>query len=51
LFGYTKEDIAGKNVKIMMPSPFSEDHDHYLENYRKTGKAKVIGIGRGMFFF
>jgi two-component system sensor kinase FixL len=31
---------------MLMPSPDRERHDQYLDNYRETGKRKIIGIGR-----
>ncbi len=46
LFGYDGKDIAGQNVKILMPSPYREDHDRYLERYLQTGERRIIGIGR-----
>ncbi|MBL0956546.1 MAG: PAS domain S-box protein [Leptospira sp.] len=46
MFGWSSKEIIGKNVKILMPSPFREEHDGYLSNYLNTGEAKIIGIGR-----
>jgi two-component system sensor kinase FixL len=46
LFGYTAQEVIGRNVKILMPSPYREQHDSYLERYRTTGERRIIGIGR-----
>jgi two-component system sensor kinase FixL len=46
LFGYRASDVIGKNVKMMMPSPYCEAHDGYLERYLQTGEKRIIGIGR-----
>ena len=46
LFGYTTRDVIGKNVKMMMPSPYRESHDGYLKRYLTTGERRIIGIGR-----
>jgi two-component system sensor kinase FixL len=46
LFGYTAAEVLGKNIKMMMPSPYRENHDGYLDRYLRTGERRIIGIGR-----
>jgi len=45
-FGYSTVEMMGKNIKMLMPSPYKEEHDTYLSNYMKTGKAQIIGMIR-----
>ena len=46
LFGYEAAEVIGKNIKMMMPSPYRENHDGYLARYLSTGERRIIGIGR-----
>ncbi len=46
LFGHSAAEALGQNVKMLMPPPYRESHDDYLERYRSTGERRIIGIGR-----
>jgi len=46
LFGYKAADAVGQNVKVLMPSPYRENHDDYMTRYLTTGERRIIGIGR-----
>jgi two-component system sensor kinase FixL len=46
LFGWDAREVIGKNVNILMPSPYREDHDGYISRYLRTGERRIIGIGR-----
>jgi two-component system sensor kinase FixL len=46
LFGYQAQEALGRNVSMLMPSPYRERHDSYLDHYLRTGERRIIGIGR-----
>jgi two-component system sensor kinase FixL len=45
-FGWTAEEAIGRNVRMLMPSPYRDGHDGYLSRYMATGEKRIIGIGR-----
>jgi two-component system, LuxR family, sensor kinase FixL len=46
LFGYAAGETMGQNVRMLMPPPYRENHDGYIERYLRTGEKRIIGTGR-----
>ena len=46
IFGYSGEEIVGKNVSLLMPSPHREEHAQHLARFKSTGESRVLGVDR-----
>lgn len=46
LFGYSSEELIGKNVNILIPESYHNKHKNHFDNYTKTGYSAVIGVQR-----
>ncbi len=46
MFGWSADELVGRNVKVLMPSPDTERHDDYILRYLGTRQPRVIGLGR-----
>lgn len=46
MFGYSLEEVQGKNVSVLMPGPYDVEHDQYIAHYLETNEARIIGSGR-----
>lgn len=41
MFGYSRRDMVGKNISIVVPPPMNAKHDAYLRRYLDTGRLVV----------
>jgi two-component system sensor kinase FixL len=46
MFGYAAAEVCGRNVTVLMPSPYRENHDAYITRFLTTGERRIIGLGR-----
>ncbi len=46
MFSYSSDDMIGQNVRVLMPSPFSEEHDGYLRRFLTTGEPRILNAPR-----
>ncbi|MFD0914818.1 PAS domain S-box protein [Pseudahrensia aquimaris] len=46
LFGYDEAEVIDRNVEMLMPSEHANQHDSYMDRYKRTGEKRIIGIGR-----
>lgn len=44
IFGYSRQEALGQNVKMLMPEPVRSEHDDYLARYVRTGEAHILGV-------
>lgn len=46
LFGYEHDELNGKNIGILMTEDDRPQHQVHIDQYKKTGEARIIGKGR-----
>jgi PAS domain S-box-containing protein len=46
IFGYGADEVLGRKVNMLMPPPDCDHHDKYVERYRTTREARIVGSGR-----
>ncbi|REG78462.1 EAL domain-containing protein [Marinomonas pollencensis] len=46
LWGFSHDEVMGKNVKILVPDNIKPNHDKYVNANRETGVNKIVGMSR-----
>ncbi|MDP2438775.1 MAG: protein kinase [archaeon] len=46
MFGYDASELLGRPVNLLIPSPYHEQHDTYIQRYLVTRARKIIGRSR-----
>lgn len=46
LFGYTRSELVGSEVTMLLPIPLRTEHDAYLQRFLPSSKAQVLGTGK-----
>jgi two-component system, LuxR family, sensor kinase FixL len=46
MFGYAASELLGKNIKLLMPKPYCQEHDDYIGRYHDTGQKRILNTPR-----
>jgi methyl-accepting chemotaxis protein len=48
MFGFSRDEVMGRNVKMIVPLEHRDNHDQYVDSNVNTGINKVLGMGRDL---
>lgn len=51
LFGYLQAELVGRNISLIIPSPFSEGHNRYMQHFHESGKYRIIDTPGLIIYF
>lgn len=49
IFGYTKTELMGKELNLLIPSNFHDNHSKYFDEFIKKGKRRTMGEATDIF--
>jgi len=51
VLGYLKAELVGRNVSLIIPSPFAETHDDYMRKFHEHGSYAIVDNANLMLYF
>lgn len=48
IFGYTRDEVVGQSVNLLMPEPYASEHDEYIRRAQRTGEFRALGRTRAI---
>lgn len=46
LWGYSRKEVLGKNVKMLVPADIQQHHDAHINRNRQGGEDRIVGTSR-----
>jgi two-component system, LuxR family, sensor kinase FixL len=46
MFGYSSNELLGQNIKMLMPKPYSDEHDGYIRRFHESGQPRILNTPR-----
>ena len=51
LWGYSRKEVLGHNVKMLVPSDIQGRHDSFIERNRSSGNDVIVGTSRDVLMY
>lgn len=49
MFGYTKQELVGKNLQILIPKEYHANHSTHVEGFMQHKESRQMGRGRDLY--
>lgn len=46
LWGYSRDEVLGRDMNILIPGPLKHVHGDYVHHHRDGGNSRVVGMNR-----
>ena len=49
LFGYSRSELVGRNIEVLVPDRFVKAHSALRTSYMQTSQTRAMGVGRDLY--